>query len=72
MTGTVDGNVVAFTVDENGLSFSGMGTVNPDGSISRYQYTGFVVFLTDHGSISREKTVTLKLEGMASDKIQIA
>jgi hypothetical protein len=31
-----------------------------------------VVFLTDHGSVSRDKTVTLKLEGMASDKVQIA
>ncbi len=45
---------------------------NPDGSTSRYQYTGFVIFLTDHGDISREKTVTLHLEGMASNKIQIA
>jgi hypothetical protein len=45
---------------------------NPDGSVSRYQYTNFVVFLTDHGAISRDKTVTLKLEGMASDKVQIA
>lgn len=45
---------------------------NPNGTVSRYQYTGFVIFLTDHGDISREKTVTLKLEGMASDKIQIA
>lgn len=45
---------------------------NPDGSISRYQYTNFVVFLTDHGAISRDKVVTLKLEGMASDKKQIA
>lgn len=45
---------------------------NPDGSVSRYQYTGFVVFLTDHGNISREKVVTLKLEGMASDKVQLA
>jgi hypothetical protein len=45
---------------------------NPDGSVRRYQYTNFVVFLTDHGDISREKVVTLKLEGMASDKIIIA
>lgn len=45
---------------------------NPDGTISRYQYTNFVAFLTDHGDISREKVVTLKLEGMASDKVQIA
>jgi hypothetical protein len=45
---------------------------NPDGSISRYQYTNFVVFLTDHGDISRDKVVTLTLEGMASTKVQIS
>jgi hypothetical protein len=45
---------------------------NPDGSVSRYQYTGFVVFLTDHGDVSREKVVTLTLEGMASSKVKIA
>ena len=45
---------------------------NADGSVSRYQYTNFVVFLTSHGDISREKVVTLVLEGMASDKVQIA
>ena len=45
---------------------------NADGSVSRYQYTNFVVFLTDHGDISREKTVSIKLEGMASDKVKIA
>jgi hypothetical protein len=45
---------------------------NPNGSISAYQYTNFVIFLTDHGDISREKQVTLALEGMASDKVPIA
>ena len=45
---------------------------NPDGTVSRYQYTNFVVFLPDHGDISREKVVQLKAEGMASKKIQIA
>ncbi|WP_036048704.1 hypothetical protein [Bradyrhizobium sp. Tv2a-2] len=45
---------------------------NPDGSVSRYQYTNFVVFLTDHGNISRDKTTTLKLTGRASDKVQLA
>jgi hypothetical protein len=44
---------------------------NPDGSVSRYQYTSMVIFLTDHGEISRDKTVTLKLEGMASNKVKI-
>jgi len=46
--------------------------INPDGSVSRYQYTSFVIFLTDHGDISRDKTVTLALTGMASTKVQIA
>lgn len=45
---------------------------NPDGTVRRYQYTNLVVFLTDHGDISREKVVTLKLEAAASDKIIIA
>jgi hypothetical protein len=44
---------------------------NADGTVSMYQYTNFVVFLTDHGDVSREKVVTLKLEGMASDKVQL-
>lgn len=47
-------------------------TNNPDGTTSRYQYTNFVVFLTDHGNVSRDKVVSLALEGMASDKVQIA
>lgn len=46
--------------------------VNPDGSVSRYQYTGFVIFLENHGNISRDKVVTLSLTGMASSKVQIA
>lgn len=45
---------------------------NADGTVSRYQYTNFVVFLTDHGDVSRDKVVTMKFEGMASDKISIA
>lgn len=45
---------------------------NPDGSVSRYQYTGFVFFLSDHGDISRETTVKLVGEGMASTKVGIA
>jgi hypothetical protein len=46
--------------------------INPNGSISRYQYTNMVIFLTDHGNISREAPVTLTLEGMASRKVPIA
>lgn len=45
---------------------------NPDGSVSRFQYTNFVIFLTDHGDISREKVITMTLEGMASEKVAIA
>ena len=45
---------------------------NPDGSVSRYQYTNFVIFLDDHGDVSREKPVMLRLTGMASDKVAIA
>jgi len=45
---------------------------NADGTVSRYQYTNLVVFLTDHGDIKREAVVTLKLEAMASDKTKIA
>jgi hypothetical protein len=42
---------------------------NADTTVRIYQYTNVVIFLDDHGDISREKTVTLKLEAMASDKI---
>jgi hypothetical protein len=45
---------------------------NPDGTVSRYQYTNFVIFLENHGNISRDKVVTLSLTGMASGKVQIA
>lgn len=44
---------------------------NADGTVSKFQYTNVVLFLTDHGDVSREKTVTLKLEGMASSKIKL-
>jgi hypothetical protein len=44
---------------------------NPDNTISHYQYVNMVMFLTDHGDISREKVVTLKLEGYASYKRKI-
>ena len=45
---------------------------NPDGTISRYQYQGFVIFVVSHGDISRDKVVTLHIEGMASQKVKIA
>ncbi|WP_036048651.1 hypothetical protein [Bradyrhizobium sp. Tv2a-2] len=52
--------------------FLNQAIINPDGSTSRYQYVNCVIFLTDHGNISRDKPVKLKLEGMASAKTQIA
>jgi hypothetical protein len=45
---------------------------NADNTVTRYQYVNCVMFLTDHGDISREKVVTIKFEGMASNKIIIA
>lgn len=45
---------------------------NPDGSISRYQYTGFVFFMNDPGNVARETVVTVKCEGRASQKVAIA
>jgi hypothetical protein len=43
-----------------------------DGATHRYQYTGVVMFVTDLGDISREKTVTVTVTGMASNKIQLS
>lgn len=41
MVGTVAGNAITFTVEENGLSFTGTGTVNADGTMSgSYTATG--------------------------------
>lgn len=45
--------------------------VNPDGSISRYQYQDMVIFLTDHGNIDRDKATTMSLEGYASEKVPL-
>ena len=74
---TLEDLMVAFSASFNAGNVNGSGYLNetinnPDGSVSRYQYTGFVVFLTSHGDIAREKVVTLTLEGMASDKVKIA
>lgn len=43
-----------------------------DGSVSRYQYTKFVFWVTDIGTITREAPVKMSAEGMASDKVQLA
>jgi hypothetical protein len=74
---TLEDLMVTFSQNFNQGNVQGSGYLNEtinnaDGTISRYQYTGFVVFLTSHGDISREKVVTLTLEGMASDKVKIA
>lgn len=45
---------------------------NADGTVSRYQYTGFVFWMNDHGDVARDKTVTQTCEGMASTKVKIA
>lgn len=44
---------------------------DPDGTVNRYQYKGVVFHLDDLGSISREKTITQKVEFMASEKVKL-
>ena len=44
---------------------------DPDGSVNKFQYRGAVFFVDDLGQISREKTVSIKVEGAASDKVQL-
>lgn len=39
---------------------------NYDGTISRYQYTNFVFFMTERGDVSRDKIVMQSCEGFAS------
>src|SRR3978361_1233623 len=63
---TLSANFNAGLVNKPG--FLNQSVNNADGTVSRYQYTGFVIFLSDHGDISREKTVSLKLEGVGSDE----
>jgi hypothetical protein len=45
---------------------------NPDGSVSRFQYTNFVIFPVDLGDVTRERIITQRLEGMASDMRRLA
>lgn len=45
---------------------------NPDGSVNRYQYTGFVFWTGDIGDVSRDQNVKMSAEGMASQKVQLA
>lgn len=42
-----------------------------DGSIHKYQYINFVFWLGDLGEVTRDKTVSMRAEGMASDKIRL-
>ena len=74
---TLEDLMVTLSANFNNGVVQGVGYLNetinnPDGTVSRYQYTNFVVFLTSHGDISRDKIVSLTLEGMASDKRKIA
>lgn len=43
-----------------------------DGTVSRYQYLGFVFWVGDIGEITREAPVKMSAEGMAGDKVQIS
>ena len=43
-----------------------------DGTVRRYQYVGFVFWLSDIGDVSRDKAVSLKAEAWASFKKRIA
>lgn len=45
---------------------------NPDGTVSRYQYTGVDFHMTDVGDVARDKTVVQTVEFMASTKVQLA
>src|SRR5450631_3930559 len=46
--------------------------VDPNGTVSKFQYTGVVFFMGEIGDVSREKTVTQTITWMASDKQQLA
>ncbi|KTS09731.1 hypothetical protein SB2_11795 [Methylobacterium radiotolerans] len=45
---------------------------NPDGTVSRYQYQGFVFWCGDLGDVSRDQNVKVSAEGMASQKVRLA
>lgn len=74
---TLENLMVAFAQNFNAGNvlkpgFLNQSVNNPDGTVSRYQYTNLVIFMDDHGDIAREKVVTQRVEAMASDKVQIA
>lgn len=43
-----------------------------DGTVTQYQYGGFVFWLSDIGDVSRDKNVGMKAEAWASTKTRIA
>lgn len=45
---------------------------NPDGSVSRYQYTGVSFKIEEIADVSREKVIKQTVSFMASDKVKIA
>lgn len=45
---------------------------NPDGTVSRYQYTGVDFYMEEVATVSREKTSTQSVKWAASNKVQIA
>lgn len=45
---------------------------NLDGSTNVFQYQRFVFFLTDQGTVSRDKLVTISCEGKASTMVQLS
>lgn len=45
---------------------------NTDGTVSRYQYNGFVWWLSEVADVSREKVIKQTVEAMASYKVAIA
>lgn len=48
-------------------------TINEsDGSVSRYQYTGLVVYLTEVAEITREANIKMSCEAYASDKVVLS
>jgi hypothetical protein len=57
-------NQPAGTINEN--------IQNPDGSVSKYRYTGVVIKLDSPGDFSGDKKVEQTLSGMASLRIQVA
>lgn len=67
---TREANFNAGSIDQPG--YLNETVTNPDGSISRYQYTGFVFFMNDPGDVARDTVVTVKCEGRASQKVAIA